>query len=266
MPELFGLNPFFIRASARTWLLLLGGGLRRVVSIPSSSGQALEQPPHSRPSSWHTSQSLLHQGKRSNLFGKQELDAGRRGLNPFFIRASARTHHVARPLSPNDGLNPFFIRASARTRISWQGTCRCQVSIPSSSGQALERQSGWEGRYRANVSIPSSSGQALELTKGVARGTLRVRVSIPSSSGQALEPGLMGTVTGYSSSQSLLHQGKRSNPGSVMLKSLEMRPSQSLLHQGKRSNSSLRAKMRSATTCLNPFFIRASARTDHCRL
>ncbi len=61
------LNPFFVRASARTTGRDAKGFIRWRVSIPSSSGRVLERAP-----------------KRHGA-----ILAG--GLNPFFVRASART-------------------------------------------------------------------------------------------------------------------------------------------------------------------------------
>ena len=116
------------------------GGSRRVqrVLIPSSSGQALE--PVLGPLAWV---SWLR-------------------LNPFFVRASARTERRHRQRLPGgSSLNPFFVRASARTsKPSCYGPS-ARVLIPSSSGQALELDGGAE-LHPGFVLIPSSSGQALE--------------------------------------------------------------------------------------------------------
>ena len=152
------LNPFFIRASARSETGA-AGVVRRVVLIPSSSGQALG----------HPLQGAFHGRRCLNPFF---IRASARspstawnpntwppGLNPFFIRASARSrnHGAARPAQR---LNPFFIRASARSMTVTAGNSVFAVLIPSSSGQALGRWRTGKPK-RKSVLIPSSSGQAL---------------------------------------------------------------------------------------------------------
>ena len=183
------------------------------------------------------SQSLLHQGKRSNVAERQPNRHSASRLNPFFIRASALTCEGDRygdaELIQSQSLlhqgkrsNGGGGRADRGERQSQsllhQGKRSNSSAVPKLRSERPESQSLLHQGKRSNT---ETGGAKLALS---GLNPFFIRAS-------ALTTFRMATAR-WRRSQSLLHQGKRSNDGRAI------RPGLALLS-------------------LNPFFIRASALT-----
>ena len=133
------------------------------VSIPSSSGQAFELVKTSQKTAPAASQSLLRQGKRSNMFmweyptdsSVSIPSSSGQAFEPFKKFDSSR-------MGRSQSLLRQGKRSNSTNLLEW--LLAGKVSIPSSSGQAFEPPFPGGTALRKNVSIPSSSGQAFEQT------------------------------------------------------------------------------------------------------
>ena len=107
------LNPFFVRASVRTYYCK-----KLTLELPSQSllrqGKRSDLRKNGIKPLYALSQSLLRQGKRSDHIVANDANYAV-GLNPFFVRASVRTTLTDTPCTASCRLNPFFVRASVRT-------------------------------------------------------------------------------------------------------------------------------------------------------
>ena len=206
------------------------------------------------------SQSLLHQGKRSNLLHSVVVYDYAYGLNPFFIRASARTYHLVS--TAFRATSQSLLHQGKRSNQHHGGCVHCQhgVSIPSSSGQALELRFALR-RHGVGFGLNPFFIRASARTAHMARmfaAKAGLNPFFIRASARTQRPFVAAVRT--PGSQSLLHQGKRSNAAQHAGRACE--------RVSIPSSSGQALELRELgdepprLVGLNPFFIRASARTS----
>ena len=200
----YGLNPFNIREAGQTDPLTPRRPSR--VSIPSTSGKPVRPAAREAADPDAGSQSLQHQGSRSDSL-RARCTKSTKSLNPFNIREAGQTGTTVIPRRRRR-LNPFNIREAGQTEWMLSGTAWYCLN-PFNIREAGQTRSGQErgGPHGLNPFNIREAGQ----TAGP-RGPGRIDlVSIPSTSGKPVRPGSVMWLRSSRRSQSLQHQGSRSD-------------------------------------------------------
>ena len=134
-----------------------------IISVPSSSGKSLQQPP------------LIHKKEHSSI-----------SVPSSSGKSLQRLDELGRELQALSFQSPLHRGSLFNRGLDGNERARLVISVPSSSGKSLQPPYLGDGPACRVISVPSSSGKSLQRGEGNRKNFYR-HISVPSSSGKSLQ-------------------------------------------------------------------------------